>query len=110
MELSFGEDDHTVYLDVEGAAAARDQLRQDPQLTLDLGRHPGGPGLVVSDYAVLDRYGHGFVTSIGIREFNALRREWMTQTIPRCPWGARRVSLVCLATGPQNGWETLTCQ
>ena len=49
------EDQAAVSDDLEDAAVALDQGRRDAVLLLDLGRQTGGPGQVVSAYAVFDR-------------------------------------------------------
>ena len=49
------EDQAPVEDDFEDAAVALDQGRRDAVFLLDLGRQTGGPGQVVSAYAVFDR-------------------------------------------------------
>ena len=50
-----GENQSTVYLDVEGASVAAEEFRLHTRLFEDLCRQTGGPGLVVSTHAVGDR-------------------------------------------------------
>ena len=50
-----GENQSTVYLDVEGASFAAEEFRLHTRLFEDLCRQTGGPGLVVSTHAVGDR-------------------------------------------------------
>ena len=54
-----GKNDGAVGGDVEDAAATLDELGLHSELPGDLGRQTGGPGQVVSDYAVGDGDAHG---------------------------------------------------
>ncbi len=51
----FGEDLFVPDADIEDSAAAADEAGFQPQLVFDLGRQTGGPWLVISNRAVLDR-------------------------------------------------------
>ena len=54
-----GEDPAPIHLDLEHTAGRLDQFHVGVRVDLpDLGRQTGGPGLVVSDDAVFDRYSH----------------------------------------------------
>lgn len=67
----FREHQLIVHRDLESAAAGRNHLdRHGVECVLELGRQPGGPGLVVSLNAVLDRNLH-LPPEIGL-----LEREW----------------------------------
>ena len=50
-----GEDQFSIEMDVEDPTSSFDQLRTNPELSLDLVRQAGGSRLVVSNYAVFNR-------------------------------------------------------
>jgi hypothetical protein len=66
-----GEDPLPVRHDVEDAVVALDELRLDAEFLLDRGRQTGGPGQVVSAYAVGDRDLHGRPLEFGLQRVAA---------------------------------------
>jgi len=57
-ERSLGEHQVALDRDLEDPVLTLDQLNPSPELVLQLGRQPGGPRLVISNNAVLDRNIH----------------------------------------------------
>jgi hypothetical protein len=66
--LPFREDGLAIGHDLEHPTGPLDEVNGDiGELLLELGRQPGGPGLVVSDDAVSDRDLHGILGG-GVRQ------------------------------------------
>ena len=76
-DLRFLEDRVAVSKHLEPAPARWDQLHARVRKSLlDLGRQPGGPGLVVSERAVFDRDVHGVTRAEGARQRAGARRSF----------------------------------